>query len=266
MHGERLKLVALLSFYDERPEDLERLVNSLPLAGVSTLVALDGAYRLYEGGKPASPADQRLALAAACNRNGIHLDLHIPETVWQGNETEKRTRLFRLAEQHTSPDDWFLVVDGDESIKQVPEDLHRHLEQTPLHVGEVLFHEHLTPITVKRFPIPILFRAIRGIHVVGNHYTYRTPDGRNLWGSATHLRLEPRLLLHDVVVDHWTHHRAESRREASKAYYWKREVEKAELGRCAHYPECVRRATRVREDDWREVCSLHALDDVPQAA
>jgi hypothetical protein len=49
-----MNLTALLSFYDERPEWLERMILSLRLLPVTRLVAVDGAYELYPNGKGAS--------------------------------------------------------------------------------------------------------------------------------------------------------------------------------------------------------------------
>lgn len=259
-----MKLVGLLSWFDERPDDLYAMAASLPRAGVRHLIALDGAYALFPNGRAQSPEDNYTALREACQEHGLVLHATAPDIPWPGNETQKRTALFRLGEQHTEPDDWFMVIDGDEEIIHAPPDLLTSLSQTPLDVGEVIFHE---PAEGKHFPIPIIFRAIRGIEVVGNHYTYRTPDGRNLWGNARHKRLAPRIQL-DVLVLHKTGDRHPDRKHAAQAYYRKRDELNTELGAC---DRCPRWASRTMHTNWRpspdgyvadwtEVCTFHAID------
>lgn len=262
-----MRLVALLSWYAERDRDLRDMAASLRLAGVDHLVALDGAYGLFPGGGPESPLSNYHALEEGCAQAGIALTAVAPDRVWAGNETEKRTALFRLGEQHTSARDWFLVIDGDEVITACPPDLKQQLEQTPLDVGEVVFMER-KGAKLKRFPIPILYRAIRGITVIGNHYTYRTPDGRLLWGNAVNRRLAARLPVHDLVIDHRTRLRDRDRRARARRYYRTRDGLGAERGSC---DRCDLPAARVLHANWRpgeggyvadftELCAVHALD------
>lgn len=261
------RIFGLLSWYDERPDDLYAMAASLPKAGVTHLIALDGAYALYPQARAQSPEDNYTALREACQEHGLVLYATHPDVPWPGNETQKRTSLFRLAEEHTRPDDWYLIIDGDEEIIHAPHDLRTQLAQTPLDVAEVTFHEPEPSGPGKRFPIPILFRAIRGLSVVGNHYTYRTPDGRNLWGNAANHRLAPRHPT-SVLVLHKTTQRAPARRGAALAYYRKRDKLHAELGSC---DRCPRPATRTLHTNWRpspdgyvadhaEACTLHALE------
>lgn len=260
-----MKICALLSFYDERPEDLQRMAASLPKAGVDHLVALDGAYALYPDGKPASSHESRRALAAALNQAGITHNIVVPDTVWHGNETEKRTRLFRLGDEHTAPADWFLIIDGDEVITQAPSDLRQQLEYSPMDVGEVTFSEPRPRRKTRSFPIPILFRAVRGIEVVKNHFTYRTPDGRYLWGNAVTQRLQARLPLHDLVVEHRKYMRLPDRRKAAVGYYERRDRDNTEVGlcdRCRKQWAQTTLHTNWRETtpgrfvgDWLEVCA-----------
>lgn len=259
-------IVALLSWYDERPADLRAMVASLPRAGVSTLVALDGAYALYPDGRAESPASNYETLERECRAHGIGLHIAAPDQPWQGNETQKRTALFRLGEQHTGPRDWFLIMDGDEEILDAPAELATHLGQTPLDVGEVTFLEPNTAQGPKHFPIPILFRAIRGIQVIGNHYTYRTPAGVHLWGNAAHRRLAARHPT-GVLVLHKTAQRKPSRKAAAKAYYTQRDELDAERGACDRCTAPASRSLHTRwrpaaegfVADWTEVCTMHAL-------
>jgi hypothetical protein len=51
------KIVALTAFYDEPPAMIASMLNGLARLRVDHVVALDGAYRLYPDGKPASHPD-----------------------------------------------------------------------------------------------------------------------------------------------------------------------------------------------------------------
>ena len=66
---------------------------------------------------------------------------------------------------------------------------------------------------------PKFFRAIPGLRAVTNHFTYSTPDGRKLWGDAKKDRLEPRLDLTAVKVEHRSKLRHTDRRRAAERYY-----------------------------------------------
>jgi hypothetical protein len=222
-----MRLTALLSFYDEQPAQLERLVASLPVAGVTHLVALDGAYSLYPGGKAKSPLVQTKALRAACRTHGIKLTLEQPTSTWAGNEIEKRSRLFAAAETITTEHDWLLIMDADETVDKAPADLHVRLADSWFDVGELTYRE-----ANRTIPFPKLFRAIRGLHCHANHYTYRTPDGRHLWGNAHTFRLEPRLPVTDMYVTHRPTNRTTDRLEARAGYYKTRD----QLGIEVHAP------------------------------
>jgi hypothetical protein len=223
-----MRLVALLSFYDEQTTDLERLVRSLPQAGVTHLLALDGAYCLYPNAQPASSQAEHTTLKQAASAAGLTFHLRIPPTPWQGNEVEKRTALFHLAERLTTPDDWYLVIDGDEHLTQ-PADL-TSLHDSTFDVAEITYTETKPDGQEYTVHSPRLFRAIRGLHCFRNHYTYRTPDGRLLWGNARTDRLEPRHIAHQLHMRHEP--RDAIRRRQAQDYYTQRDAKRVESGRC----------------------------------
>lgn len=208
-----MKIHALLSWYDEDPAWLTRCVKSLALAKVDHLIALDGPYALFDG--PAkSPDDQTdaILLAAPC-------DVSVHRGGYDGNEVEKRNRLWELAEQHAKPGDWYMVFDADEYVTEAPADLHALLEGTSFDVGAVQLIEPGHSQGTIHFPtFPMFFRAIPGIRCHRDHFTYRTPDGRNLWGNAKTQRLEPRAMT-GVVVRHESELRNPMRRSRAKRYY-----------------------------------------------
>ena len=216
-------ICALLSFYDEPPDALHRAVTSLRLAAVDQLVCLDGAYALYPDGHPSSELEQHDAIKQAAAKQRIRCVVREPNTVWRGNEIEKRTRLFELGERVTEPTDWYLVIDADEEITQAPADLHAQLDDTPLDVAQITLHENGQTIQFPKF-----FRALRGLHCHANHYTYRTIDGRHLWGNARTMRLEPRLPIPDMHVVHHVGERAPERTQAARTYYAVRDEQRIE--------------------------------------
>lgn len=209
-----MKLAALLSFYDEQPHHLHRAITSLPIAHVTHLVVLDGAYAAFPGAKGQSPHEQVQAIETACSEAMLNLTLEQPSGPWAGNEMQKRTALFALAETVTDTDDWLLIIDADEQVITAPDNLHERLNATKRDVAEITF-EHPGETRM----MPRLFRAIRGVTVQGNHYGYRTPDGRNLWGDTD---LEPVKPIHDMTIRHHYKERDPQRRVQRVAYYQRR--------------------------------------------
>jgi hypothetical protein len=243
-----MQIVALLSWYEEDPAWLAEMVATLPAAGVTHLVALDGAYALYPGASPASDPAQKLALNTAAQQAGIEADIYTPDGVFKGNEVEKRSALFELAESVTGPDDWYFVMDADELISEVPTDFHDRLASTDRDVAEVTFVEQRDPERPPpslwqrkdAYPIRVLFRAIRGLRVKTNHWTYVTPDGRKLWGQNKRT-LEATLDCTDLRILHRSDLRQQDRRTDQYAYYAIRDDRRAEIGRCAR---CTAKATK----------------------
>lgn len=207
------RIVALLSWYDEHPDDLTRCTHSLTQIPVDHLIALDGPYQLY-GGPPRSHPDQWQTIRDAAT---FPTDIHTGG--WQGNEIEKRNHLFHLAEQATTLTDWYMVIDADEHVTNAPTDLHGQLASTPFDVATVTLIEPGHPMGTYAYQtFPMFFRAIRGLRCVTNHYTYQTPDGRKLWGNAKTDRLEPRHIT-TTTVEHRSHLRHPDRRQAALDYY-----------------------------------------------
>jgi hypothetical protein len=109
-------------FYDEPVPELVACIKGLHDAGVTELVAVDGAYALYPDGQPASDPNQHAAIVLACRRLGMGCTLHVPARVWAGNEVEKRTFLFKLGWTVAEEGDWFWVQDADMVPVEVPDD------------------------------------------------------------------------------------------------------------------------------------------------
>lgn len=207
-----MRAVALLSFYAEHPHELHRLIASLPKAGITHLIALDGRYVEYPGREDTSAPETHEAIEEACAQAGISLSLHV-DGPW-ASEMTKRTALFALALEHGTHDTWWCVVDGDEEVGP-SHDITTMLERTTLDVATVVMETaggH-TQDTAHR----MWFRAMPGgITVEGNHYTYRDTAGRNLWGHALGVQLEPAQPLRMLIL----HHERDAKRRTDKLNWY----------------------------------------------
>lgn len=265
-------LHGLVSFYDEPIENIARCLVGLQRAGVGHVIALDGAYRLFPNGTPASPGNQHAAWITGTRELGMSCTLHVPANVWSGNECEKRTALFAYALAASKPGDWFLVIDGDEFITEVPDDLNACLQATDLDVGEfeafdVIAHRIARPDMPVRFPVRKLFRA-QPITVGPAHCTYRAADGRLLWGATRTQNSEPTFEVAGMVVEHHADRRPIERLSAKLAYYRARDDARIERGECHWCGEPAVKLVSINWrmhatmkapfGEWREACGNHA--------
>lgn len=206
-----MKVVGLLSFYDEKANHLSASVGSLCRAGVDHVVAMDGAYQLYPDGTGYSGPEQHEAIRQACHDHGTGCTIVTPPGVWAGNEIEKRTALFRVGHALCDPyTDWMFVIDADEQITHAS-DWRDQLEHTTRDVGAVLHGEPgVRPRSERR-----LFRAHPdGIRVHGAHYFYIDGEQRVLWGPG---QIDRELV--DIQMLHRPRARTEARNIARNVYY-----------------------------------------------
>lgn len=233
-----MRIVALLSWYDEDPAWLARALRSArDTLAVDAIVALDGRYEHYRGpGGPRSPDDQYDAIRHTAD--GLPLEIDGRDSVWP-TQIAKRAALFTLGESLTGPDDWYLVLDADSEMVGAPTAIRRALEETRLDVATVTLIEPGKPDR----PFRALFRAVRGLAPVGNHYTYTTPDGRHLWGHITEQPVEPaRDLSGLLTMRHHTAARSAERHAAQTAYYGERNrigLERGPCRRCGEPSVCM---------------------------
>lgn len=220
-----MKIIGLLSWFDERPDWLAELVASLaPVC--DELVALDGAYAAYPGEGRSSPAEYA-AIRDTAREYGLPAWVYGPAW-WSGGEVEKRAALFSIASLIARRSDWFLVIDGDEYVRSAsPEGLRKALCGTEMDVAEVTFGHRRNPPEDE--PLRMLFRALPGLTVRHAHYAY-TAEGRWLWATPMHLRdelgemPEPALdVTEHLAVQHRLDDRPPSRVAAQQTYYTHRE-------------------------------------------
>ena len=202
--GAPAKLAALLCWYDEQPAMLAELVASVARC-CDHIVAVDGAYRLYPNAKPRSAPDQAEAIQRTANGAGIGCTLHVPGEPWEGNEVEKRTKLFQLG-CHTGAD-WFLSIDGDEVITDVSWGLRERLGNTGADavIAKVIQDDQWdSPIRQRR-----LFRRHDFMWVEGAHFVYCAENEghrkKYLWGREDIHNLEPAADFSPLLVIHNRH-------------------------------------------------------------
>jgi hypothetical protein len=211
-----LKLVGLVSFYDERPDWLSACVASLSRC-CDHVVALDGAYRLFPQAKAHSGDVQAGAIVATAQSLGMGVTYSAPGIPWLGNEVEKRNRLLELGKAVSDEDDWFLVLDADSIVRDIPSDLHARLEQTTHDVGTYFLTEAFEGGT-GRYEARYLYRARRDLHIEQTHFGYRA-NGSNLWENGGLPACQT-----DLVVEHRRHERGSDRSQRAEQYYLLRDT------------------------------------------
>jgi len=208
-----MRVIALLSWYDERPEQLAEMIDSLQ-GFADGLVAVDGAYALYPNGQPCSPHEQQVEIMRVARQVGLPAIVHQPGKLWAGNQVEKRSFLFRLADTVAEAnEDWYLVIDADEVLESVPADAKARLQASARDAAEV------SVLDKGVGPQPRLVRAIPGLRAVGLHWRYFTPDGRCLWGYLGKDEVEPFEPMGDLEIGHHRERRLPERRARASAYY-----------------------------------------------
>jgi hypothetical protein len=216
-----MNIFGLLSFYDEQPEHLARAIGSLARAGVSHLVAVDGAYRLFPDAGASSGQESHDAIRGAARAGGIGLTLHVPGAPYQNNEVEKRTLMFALGHALAAPsEDWLFVLDADEEIVECG-DILAALEATEYDVASIRHGEPSVRPRLERR----LFRAHpKGITVRQVHFNYMNGDGDRLWGPGQ----VDREVLEQVLVMHRPLDRDRTRNKRRNRYYEDRLIMRAE--------------------------------------
>lgn len=212
-----MRIFACLAWFDEDPRWLAASAASFAKLA-DHVIAVDGAYLMYPEGRPASGGEQAESVTAACRANGLGCTLHVPETVWMGNEVEKRNAYVKLAAAlGTAHEDWLLVLDGDEEISQVSGLTRGDLEASELSAADVGFW---TTDELRSWygPTRRLYRLLEGMEYGPTHYTVQgtTVSGERVFvngrGPVYGETLEPALdLTSQVRVEHKHHLRPLSR-------------------------------------------------------
>lgn len=231
-----MKVVGCLAFYDESPLWLAASVQGAAKL-CDHVVAVDGAYALYPRGRAWSTPEQAHAITEAAHAAGIGCTVHHPDSVWMGNQIEKRSLMFRLAAQITEPSDWVFVFDADDLVTTVPPDTRNKLKDAEEDVAVYTLwwtqDMHQTPALeaaaqAASYPHESanryhrgLFRALPGLRVQDAHYHYvaeRNGETVCLRGHPDIHTLEPFLNLTSLRVQHRQPQRTRQRLDTAAAY------------------------------------------------
>lgn len=218
-----MKLIAMLSWFDEDPELLEECISRVRALGVDHLVAVDGPYDLYPAERQQSPYEPFKAILDASAGIGVTMR---NKASWSGNEVEKRNFMLGLALGVADRDDWLLVVDSDHMWEARRSDdlpLKMLLEMTTLDFAEVSISDEAPDVQDPHtYPARLLMRAIPGMRYDGAHYRIRLPDGRKSLALRTEAEesTATALDLHDrFLVRHLVFHLSAERRDRQTIYY-----------------------------------------------
>lgn len=219
-----LRVVGLLSWYEEHPGWLVECVASAARL-CDHIIAVDGPYGSFPGStrKPFSGTEQSDAILRTAAGFGMGCTIHSPRQPWWGGEVQKRDFMFKLGSTFaTSGTDWFLRIDADEVLTQVPEDTKTVLAATEHDVGEVILWERDAD-SVKDYDSPLrcLFRALPNIGVEQAHYVVTAHvDGARkvLSGNPSVHNVAPVEPLWDVRLEHRTRLRPNGRRQLKQEY------------------------------------------------
>jgi hypothetical protein len=180
-----LRLFAILIWYDESPTWLGSMITSLQRIGVDHLIAIDGAFRHYDG-DARSNSVQAEAIHLACDAADIGLTMERPQyKMW--TEVEKRAYAFKLFECMSEKwVDWCLVIDGDEVIAEGSPAIKHELTETGLDVANALLWETVDPDTdVGKNNTP---KTMQIYHTIPNDTVY-THFQTRFWRCIDNMRL-----------------------------------------------------------------------------
>jgi hypothetical protein len=234
-----VRVVGLLSWYDESPSWLASAVASFA-PYLDHLIAIDGAYAAYPGGRPRSELGQAETILRTADAAGLGVTIVEPRDVFYGNEVEKRSLLFRYGLVEATPyEDWFVVFDGDEVLSKAPADLRTRLAYIREDAAEVTLWSRenwgeVVPDVASAIPLPgesrgslrMFFRALPNLRVHGRHDVYvgeRDGEETILWGPDP-IGPTPAANLLDVEVEHRSTKRDAARRNAAADYYRTRDA------------------------------------------
>jgi hypothetical protein len=190
------------------------------------VVAVDGAFFAYPEGRAASGGEQGESIQAAARAAGLGLTLHVPQTVWMGNEPQKRSCYAKLVNALATPYvDWMLVLDGDEELSEVSPLARRDLEATDLNAAQAGFWT-TDELRTWYGPTRRLYRVLPEMSYGDSHYSlsgYRENVHKKVWldgrGAQYGEPLEPALdMTTQIRVEHKHHLRRKERTDKADVF------------------------------------------------
>lgn len=245
-----MRIIGLCSFWDESPTWLAAHPAACARL-VDHMIYVDGAYALYDHRGRSSGLEAHSAIAAGCESAGIGYTLYVPDSAWLGNEVEKRSFMFQLAEQLSTEEDWYVVIDADTFLIDGDCDRARQELQTAdveaftvnlvdrwdWNVGPdgvpIIPSNNPGAPTRSSSPLTCVFKALRGLRVYGAHYLFAVKDDsykyglKALWGPTTEYDVVPHRHL-ELDFEHRNKLRTHERAQAARDYYQVRDNAKIE--------------------------------------
>jgi hypothetical protein len=220
-----VKIAALLCWFDEPVEMLDRCVRSL--SGVADeVLAVDGRWELFPGEEWRSPLEQRDAILDAARDVDLVAFVAQPSEAYE-SQMVKRAIMFNFARFRRA--DWALIMDADNHVVDCDgEALRAVLAATDRDVAssvvEGVRNGRSYRTAVRRF-----YRMVPGLTVDRAHNGYRTGDGRWLLGDHAYVSLEPALDLRELLtIAHDDSPRSERRDAARREYRASRQLARVE--------------------------------------
>jgi hypothetical protein len=232
-----MKIVAMINWYDESVISMLQVMDDLQKIDVDTIVSVEGRYENfpddphYPRGVSAGYMAERAAI------DGTDLLAYSTQEPWKGDEVAKRQFMLDCALSITTDDDWLVVWDADFRLWSIDEDfdVRTYLSALNHHSDESLACDvnfsaaHIPTLEPEAgwHPLRMFMRAVRGMRMGPNHYTYVLPDGR-----SSDILIRDSTVKADDMTALWIHHqhvlRDEKRHAQQTAYYEVRDGQRLE--------------------------------------
>lgn len=217
-----MRLIGLLSYFDESPELLSECISRLRSVGIDHLVACDGAYDFYPAADPTSSQECTKAILYSCAGIGL---TRLDKSGWSGNEVEKRNFMLEVALEVARDGDWLLVSDSDH-MWESKGNFKDRLRTTESDVAEVWLADcDLDCDAPNWYPARLLYRAVPGMRYDSAHWRIRFPDGAvstTLFAPQQRHTAKTLELGELLRVRHTVYHQPPERRERQAVYYDRR--------------------------------------------
>ncbi len=236
-----MRIVGLLNWYDESPSWLGTAVTGFARV-CDTIVAVDGAYRLFPNGRSCSHPNQAETIQGAAEAGGAGCLIYRPNEVWYENELGKRNQLIQLAGAlGLTPDDWLMIFDADSHMLMCEPGIIRDVLAASDHDvatytyldGKDFLSDAKLAEYVNKAPCDLewtgktrdVFRYNPTLRVGPQHWLYSViEDGKRKWLRGPESKEGAcEDLGRNLVTYHRTADRAKVRRSAQEYYYQIRE-------------------------------------------
>jgi hypothetical protein len=226
-------IAAGLCWYQEPPELLKRCIGSLA-PFIDHLVAVDGAWSLWENATASSTPEEHDTIRRACEKAGITCEIVVPGEPW-GTQAEKRNAAIRKA---ATAADWAMPLDADWTFEGDPQAFRHELDNTTGDSGLVafytppggdnvdLFHDWHRETADTTDMKELVYRTLPGLRCEDRHWFYSAlKDGERvgLWGCPDYPPAD-RFAVNEFRIVHRCFERDPDRVRANTDYINRRSI------------------------------------------